>query len=108
MENKLKSSLKNLILINSIGSFYHIKTRGCIVNIALYLLQAQAAEFEQIRLLNGLLNNPAFNDLLGEKGSLLTHQQNKYHQISVETGKSFLVNYHTPDLNISNQVCKQR
>lgn len=28
--------------------------------------------------------------------------------MSVEAGKSFLVNYHTPDLNVANQVCKQR
>ncbi|KAL4153097.1 hypothetical protein QTP88_000930 [Uroleucon formosanum] len=50
----------------------------------------------------------AFDDLLGEKGSLLTHQRNKYHQMSVEAGKSFLVTYHNPDLNVANQVCKQR
>jgi hypothetical protein len=50
----------------------------------------------------------AFDDLLGEKGSLLTHQRNKYHQMSVEAGKSFLLNYHKPDLNVANQVCKQR
>lgn len=50
----------------------------------------------------------AFDDLLGGKGSLLTHQRNKYHQMSVEAGKNFLVTYHTPDLNVANQVCKQR
>uniref|UniRef100_A0A2S2Q030 Uncharacterized protein n=1 Tax=Sipha flava TaxID=143950 RepID=A0A2S2Q030_9HEMI len=49
----------------------------------------------------------AFDDLLREKGSLLIHQRNKYHQMSVEAGKNFLVNYHIPDLNVANQVCKQ-
>jgi len=28
--------------------------------------------------------------------------------MSVEDGKSFLVTYYTPDLNVANQVCKQR
>jgi len=50
----------------------------------------------------------AFDDLLGEKGSLFTRQRNKDHQMSVEAGKGFLLNYHKPDLNVANQVCKQR
>lgn len=49
-----------------------------------------------------------FDDLLGEKGSLLTHQRNKYHQRAVESGKSFLKNFHNPDLNVANQLSTQR
>ncbi|KAL4107477.1 hypothetical protein QTP88_017818 [Uroleucon formosanum] len=45
----------------------------------------------------------AFDELLREKGSLFTHQRHLYHQMSVKTGKSFLVTYHNPDLNVVNQ-----
>lgn len=50
----------------------------------------------------------AFEDLLGEKGALLTHQRNQYHQRAVEVGKNFLHTYHQPALEVANQICTQR
>jgi hypothetical protein len=49
-----------------------------------------------------------FDDLLGEKGALLTHQRNKYHKRAVEAGKNFLRTYYQPSLEVSNQVSTQR
>ncbi|XP_026473489.1 uncharacterized protein LOC113380896 [Ctenocephalides felis] len=50
----------------------------------------------------------AFDDLLGENGALLTHQRNKYHQSAVEAGKNFLLNFHKPEMNITNQLDNQK
>lgn len=50
----------------------------------------------------------AFDDLLGEKGALISHERNQYHQMAVTAGKNFLATFHKPELEIANQVCSQR
>lgn len=50
----------------------------------------------------------SFDDLLGEKGALVKHDNNLYHKAAVERGKQFLVTYHKPALEVINQIDKQR
>lgn len=50
----------------------------------------------------------AFDDLMGEKGALLVHQRNQYHQRAVEAGKTFLKTFHNPESEVINQVHVQR
>ncbi|KAJ8969757.1 hypothetical protein NQ314_001594 [Rhamnusium bicolor] len=45
----------------------------------------------------------AFDDLLGQKGVLLTHERNHYHQRAVESGNNFLLTFHKPELDVANQ-----
>jgi hypothetical protein len=49
-----------------------------------------------------------FDNLLGEKGLLTLHQRNRYHQVSVESGKNLLARYYKPELDIANQISTQR
>ncbi|KAJ8897048.1 hypothetical protein PR048_002394 [Dryococelus australis] len=60
--------------------------------------------------LRRIVNKPlkAFDDVIGEKGTLLTHQQNQYHQWIIEAGKNFLLTYHQTSLEPANRVWAQR
>lgn len=49
-----------------------------------------------------------FDDLMGVKGAFAVHEKNQYHIRAVEAGKSFLVRFHEPSLDIRNQLSSQR
>lgn len=86
------------------------KDRGLYCKFCVLFITSSGGGAQTNTNLKRLVKEPLkmFDDLLGEKGSLLTHQRNKYHQMAVEAGKSFLINYHNPNLNIANQLCTQR
>lgn len=49
-----------------------------------------------------------FDNILGEKGDLTTHQRNAFHVSAVNNGKDFLLTYNDPSLEINNRLVAQR
>ena len=46
----------------------------------------------------------SFAKLTGKDGALSVHENNQYHKDSVTIGKNFLLTYHAPELEVTNQI----
>lgn len=86
------------------------KDQGLYCKYCFLFVSGLGGSYQTNTLLGRLVKAPlqAFDDLLGKNGALLKHQQNHYHQKSVEVGKNFLRAYHQPEFEVANQVCTQR